>query len=294
MIVVFGSISVDLVFLVAALPQPNQTLQLPGMDPAPGGKGANQAVAASRDGAHVVLAGAVGRDEAAQMALRGPEEAGVETGWVARTAGRTGCTSLLRDPKGQVQTVEALGANLLARADQIDDAALGPGTTLLLQLDLPLSETQALIRRARRRGARIVLNFSPAHGVDPKALREIDVLVIGEGISGWLSERLGSGVSAASLRAALGLTVVRSLGVSGLEYASDGAIGRLPPRPIHVVDETGAQDCLSGVLAAALDRGLALEDAIRRANVAASICCERLGAQSAMPFAAEIDAAMAG
>ncbi len=125
-------------------------------------------------------------------------------------------------------------------------------------------------------------------------LRMIDVLVIGEGISGWLSEHLGTGVSAASLRAALGVTVVRSLGVSGLEYASDGAIGRLPTRPVHVKDETGAQDCLAGVLASALDQGLPIEEAVKRANVAASICCERLGAQAAMPLGAETDAAMEG
>ncbi len=161
MVVVFGSLSVDLVFLVPGLLKPNQTQQIPEMEPASGGRGANQAVAAARDGARVVLAGAVGRDEAALMALRGPQEAGVDVARVARTAGRTGCTALLRDAQGEVQMVHALGANLLAEASQVEDKLLGRGTTLLLQLDLPVPQTEALIRRARQRGAGVVLNFSP-------------------------------------------------------------------------------------------------------------------------------------
>ena len=293
MSVVFGSLAVDQMLFLPRLPEPNQTTLIDRMDPVPGGKGANQAVAATRAGGRVMLAGAVGRDDAARIARSGPEASGVDTSLVVEAAGHTGCVSFLRDPKGQVQIVHALGANLMARADQIPDALLGPDTTLLVQLELPVTETAALMLRARRLGARVVLNFAPARIIATEALRAADVLVIGEGVSGWLAEHLGASVSAPSLRAALGCAVVRALGVSGLEYARDGAIGRIDARKAReVADETGAQDCLSGVLAAGLDAGLSLEDAAARANAAASLCCERIGSQAAMPLGTEIDVAM--
>ena len=159
-------------------------------------------------------------------------------------------------------------------------------------MEVPAAETAALIRRARARHARIVLNLAPAAPLDPDALRALDVLVLNETEALWLAHQLGSNPDAASLHRTLGIAVVRTLGEQGVEAASaDGPIG-VPGCQIVAIDTTGAGDCFTGVLAAALDRGAPLQDAVRRANVAAALCCTRAGSQATMPTAAEIDAVL--
>ena len=139
----------------------------------------------------------------------------------------------------------------------------------------------------------MILNFSPAGMIDTDALRAVDLLLLDEGDSGWLSVHLGAGVGAGSIRAALGNVVVRTLGVSGLEYADADGTHRMEAYPVEALDRTGAQDCLAGVLAAGLERGLLLRDALDRANAAASLSCRHVGVQASLPTRAEIDDAVA-
>jgi ribokinase len=292
MIVVFGSINLDLIFPVHALPVAGETVLGQTLRIEPGGKGANQAVAASRDGAQVVFAGAVGRDAFAAEALRLLEANAVDISRVVRTDAATGCAAICVDPQGRNLIAVASGANQAARESQIEDALLGRGTTVVLQMENDPAETAALIARARAADARVLLNLAPAAMLARDALQALDLLVVNSGEGAWLGTYLGTGVNAASLHAALGVDVVETLGDSGLQAVTANASIRLEAHDVEVVDTTAAGDCFIGVLAAGLDRGLALEPALRRANFAAALSCTRLGSQGSLPTGAETDAAL--
>ena len=293
MIVVFGSINLDLIFPLPHLPVAGETVLGPAMRIEPGGKGANQAVAAARDRAAVAFAGAVGADALAEDALRLLRAACVDLTRVRRGATATGCAAICVDPAGRNQIAVGSGANLAGCAAQVEDALLGPATTLLLQMEMDAGETATLIRRARAAGARVVLNLAPAGALDPDALRAVDVLVVNEEEAGWLSRDLATGVDAASLYAALGVAVIATRGAEGVAWADAAGPRQLPAHPVTAVDTTAAGDCFTGVLAAALDAGAPLEAAVRRAIVAAGLACSRAGSQASLPSAADIDAALA-
>jgi ribokinase len=290
-VLVFGSVAADLVFALPELPAPGHTVLAPGYRALPGGKGANQACAAARDGAAVAFAGAVGADAMAEVALAGLRAAGVDLARLATVAAPTACAAVCVDPAGRNQIAVGSGANLLARAAQVADADLAPGTTLLLQMEVPAAENAALIHRARARGARVVLNLAPAAALPMTALHALDVLVANEHEAAWLAARLGCGAGAAALHRALGIAVAVTLGEAGAELATAAGTLRTPAFPVQVVDTTGAGDAWCGVLAAALGRGLPMEAALRRASAAAALACTRPGA--AMPTAAETDALLA-
>ena len=290
MIVVFGSINLDLIFSVAALPRAGETVLSRECRIEPGGKGANQAAAAARDGSAVILAGAVGSDALAGLAMAGLERAGVDLSRVRRLDGHTGCAAIAVDVEARNSVMVAAGANRLARAGQIEDALLGPDTTLLLQMETDPEENAALILRARGRVARTILNLAPAAPLPPAALRAVDLLVANEEEGAWLGTRLGTGVNAASLHQALGVGVVLTLGSQGAEAATAGGRLRIDGERVTAVDTTGAGDCFTGVFAAGLDRGLTIEAAMRRANRAAALCCTRPGTQGSLPTGAETDA----
>lgn len=292
MIVVFGSVNLDLIFSFPTLPAPGETVLTPDMRIEPGGKGANQALAAARDGARVVMVGAVGHDALAADALALLRAEGVELTRVALTDRATGCAAIFVDDAGRNVIGVGSGANLRVRAGQVEDALLSPDSTLVLQMEVTPAETEALIRRAHAGGARVVLNLAPAAPLDLAALAMIDVVVVNEVESAWLAECLGCGPDALGLRGAIGNTVVRTLGERGVEAADHTGETRVPALAVQAVDTTGAGDCFTGVLAAGLDRGLALPAALARASAAAGLSCTRRGSQATMPRREEIDAAL--
>jgi ribokinase len=292
MIVCFGSINLDLIFPLLHLPVAGETVLGPAMRIEPGGKGANQAVAAALDGARVVFAGAVGRDALAEDALRLLRSSGVDLSRVVTAAAATGCAAICVDRDGRNLIAVASGANLAARADQVEDALLRAGDTLLLQMEVPVAENVALVARARAKGMRIVLNLAPAAALPGETLRALDLLVANEEEAAFLAGELGCVATAEALFAALGVGVVVTLGGAGVEAATASGLLRVPAARIVPVDTTGAGDCFTGVLAAGLDRGLPLEAALRRANAAAGIACTRPGTQGALPRGAETDLAL--
>jgi ribokinase len=298
MLLVFGSINVDLVFRVTRLPGPGETVLGPSYAAAPGGKGANQAVAAARSGARVRMVGRVGRDGFAALALAALRNAGVDTAGVVAGDAPTGCAAIAVDARGENQILVASGANAQVTADQVDDAMLGPATTLVLQMELPPDVTAALIARARRLGTRIVLNLAPALALAEEALRAVDVLVVNRGEADHLGTRFGvaareSPALATGLARTLGVTVVLTLGREGTVAATGGALWRAVALPVAPLDTTGAGDAFVGVLAATLDAGSTLADALHRASAAAGIACLTLGAQAGLPDCAAIERALA-
>ncbi len=293
MIVVFGSVNLDLIFALDHLPGAGETVLGPSTRLEPGGKGANQAVAAARDGATVLMAGCVGRDALADAALATLRADGVDLSRVSRGNLATGCAAICTDADGRNMIAVGSGANLQARADQVEDAVLTPGTTLVLQRETDPQEIAALIRRARARGARIVLNLAPAGPLDADAMAALDWLVVNETEAEWLAARHGTAPDAAGLHGVLGVGIVRTLGGRGSEWAGADSAGHVAAHPVEVVDTTAAGDCFTGVLAAALDRGMAMEEAMARAGVAAGLCCGRAGSQNSLPTTAETDRAFA-
>ncbi len=294
MIICFGSINLDLIFPVIHLPKPGETVLGRSMRVEPGGKGANQAAAAARDGARVLFAGAVGQDALAEQALATMRADGVDLSRVRALDTATGAAAICVDAEGRNQIAVASGANLLAVASQVEDALLAPDTTLLLQAETDLAETAALIRRARARGARIVLNLAPAAPMDEDALRAVDMLVVNEDEAAALATRIGAANSAASLSSALGgIDVVVTRGANGVQAATRHGKLALRVLAVDVVDTTAAGDCFCGTLAAALDRGMPADAAVRRANVAAALACTRAGSQGSLPLRHEIDARFA-
>lgn len=298
MIVVFGSLNLDIFFRCERLPATGETLLCGGAETAPGGKGANQALAAARDGAEVHMVGAVGRDAFAEEALSLLVAEGVDLSALARRERPTGCATIAVLPSGENAIVVGSGANQEARAEQVPDALLTPATWLLLQREVPEDENLALIARARERGARVLLNLAPAGPVPAEALDGIDLLVVNEvEAAQLLSESGGAGdlrEGLAGLAAEQDLTAVMTLGARGLEaITTEGECVVLPAPAVDVVDTTAAGDCFCGVLAAALERGLPLRNALARALAAASLSCTRAGAQISLPRSAEIDRVLA-
>jgi ribokinase len=292
MIVVFGSINLDLIFPLADLPLPGQTVLTQTALVQPGGKGANQAVAAASDGARVVLAGAVGADALAAAAMAGLT--GIDTSRVARLPGvATGCACVLVDGQGRNVIAVGAGANLHADPATLEDPLLGPGTTLLLQMECARAATQALIRRAHLARARIILNLAPYGDLAEASLRAVDVLVVNEAEAAGLAARFGLAAEAGALHAAFGPAVIRTRGAEGADLATAEGVTHIPPHAVRAIDTTAAGDCFVGVLAAALDRGLSLDAGCRRAAVAAALACTRPGSQASLPTAAEIEGASA-
>lgn len=292
MVIIFGSINADLIFKLDALPQPGQTLLAHSMQMEPGGKGANQAIAATRGGAQVAMVGAVGHDGLASIALQGLQASGMDLSRVIATDTPTGCASICTDTQGRNQIAVTPGANGLAKAAQVEDALLTPANTLLLQMECDVDETAALITRAKARGTRIILNLAPAIFLPRDVLQLVDFLVVNEDEAASLGHALSCGADANALHHALGISVLRTLGGEGVEAATGERAFKVPAKKINVVDSTAAGDCFVGVLGAALDRGSPLEAAVARANAAAALACTRQGSQNSIPIRAETDAMM--
>jgi ribokinase len=255
----------------------------------PGGKGANQALAARRAGSEVIFVGAVGRDHFSAIALASLRGEGIDTRLVRDLELPTGCALIMVSPAGDNIIAVAPGANMGVRCDWVPEDLLEAHTTLVAQLEVPPGETQRLIRRVRRRCGRCVLNLAPVLPIDLALLPEIDLLVANEIEAATISaDPVGI-----ARRLRQGLVVTR--GAAGASaFLADGSRLDLPALAIEPVDTTGAGDTFVGVLAAALDLGASLETALRRASAAAGLACLARGAQTAMPGSAAIDAAVAG
>lgn len=298
MIVVFGSINIDIEMQVDRLPQSGETLLCRDYMLTPGGKGANQACAAARTGANVRFFGKVGDDSFAESATQFLSDAEVDLSGVASaTAAHTGCATILVEPSGDNCITVGSGANMEARADQVPDSVLTPETVLLLQMEVLSAENWLLVERARKRGARIVLNAAPAAMVPQKVLESIDVLIANEVEGGHVAREVGIEDGAPSripraLAQRYALTCILTLGGAGLlSFGPDGGWS-VPGLPISPVDTAGAGDMFVGALAGALDRGDAMPDALRFASTAAGLSCLKSGTQASMPIGDEVMAAM--
>jgi Sugar kinases, ribokinase family len=239
------------------------------------------------------MVGSVGEDDFANMALAPLAEAGVDLTGVVRRPGHTGIAMISVDPSGENQIVAANGANLGSLATQLNGEQAW-GTTLLVQMETEPVENWAAIRAAHERGVRTILNVAPAAPVPGNILEILDVVVVNELEATGLAAELGTGgndVVATAKRivdAGTG-TVIVTLGEAGAVARTADGGWRIGVPPIDVIDTVGAGDSFVGSLTAALDRGYELPVAFHRAAIAGSLACRKLGAQSSIPHAAEID-----
>ena len=299
MITVFGSINVDMVMRVPRLPRPGETVLCPDHLLVPGGKGANQALAAARAGAAVAMVGTVGRDAFADTALSLLRREAIDLSGVAVSARPTCCASVWVDDAGENAIVVASGANLDTRASQMEARAMRRGDWLVLQMEVPGDENWRAASLARSAGVRIMLSAAPAGRVPERVLHGIDILLVNRIEGQMVAEAvsLGGGKPAeivSGLARRYGFFCIMTLGAEGaICFGPDGGF-LAPALPVSPVDTTGAGDAFAGILCAAIDAGLALEDAARRACTGAALACTRLGAQTSLPYAREIDAAVRG
>lgn len=288
MIVVLGSINVDLVIAAERLPLAGETVIGDSYRLLPGGKGANQALAAARDGASVSLVGAVGHDPFAETALALLRSEGVDLSLLRVVDLPTGCAAITVSDEGENLITVASGANRRATAAMVPERMLRPDTVVLMQMEIPRTEVALLAARAKERGSRVILNLAPAVALDEATLRRIDVLIANEGEAALLGPEPGA------MAATLGCVIVVTRGARGAgAYLPDGSVVAVPALPVEAVDTTGAGDAFVGVLAASLSAGRDLPSALRRASTAAGLACRTGGAQPSMPTSDAIDDAVA-
>jgi ribokinase len=262
---VVGSINLDLVAQVEQLPRAGETVTDARFSRVPGGKGANQAVAAARLGAEVALVGCVGRDEHAAEALAGLREAGVEERWVVKDA-PTGIALVTVDAVGETTIVVAPGANAGLRPE---DLALDDAQVVLCQQEIP-AETVA---RAAELAPRFFLNAAPARAGAPAA----EVTIVNRLELEALGRRPG--------------LVCLTLGAEGAVLLEDGdEVARAEPPAVEAVDGTAAGDAFTACLVVSLLEGRSREESLRRACAAGALAASRFGAQTSLPTAEEVDA----
>ena len=299
MIVVFGSMNADLVFSVDALPRAGETVLCPGHSAVAGGKGLNQAVAAARantdPASSVQMVGRVGPDGFAPLALQALKDAGVGTEAVTESTLPTGCAAVIVDRAGENQITVASGANTDLPPEDLPDDWLGPETVLLLQMEVPLESNWAVARRAKARGARVVLNLAPAKPAPAEVLPSFDLIVLNEIEAGMLAGAQGLGAvsgeeAGRAIAARFGVTTVVSLGSAGAAAFGHGEAWRCSALAIEPVDTVGAGDAFVAGLALGLAEGAPLPAMLRRASVTGGLACLVEGAAPSMPSAAEIEA----
>jgi ribokinase len=308
MIVVFGSINMDLVARVPAIARPGETVLSRRADSFFGGKGANQAVAAARaaeSNISVAMAGAIGGDAFGETCRSNLRENGVDVRGVRLVAEPTGCAFITVDASGENAITVASGANMSVRASDLDDGALTTASVVVLQMEVPLEESLAVARRAKEADIKIVWNFAPApddgdRGLIGDALTATDILVVNEhealataSVAGIEHVSTYEGAASALARE-FGLTCIVTAGSLGaFAMLPDNARLHVPTNAVAPVDTTGAGDTFVGVLAVGLAEDMSLEDAMAQACVAASLSCLKPGAQGGMPKRNEIQAALA-
>ncbi|THD46428.1 MAG: ribokinase [Bradyrhizobium sp.] len=294
MIVVFGSINIDFVTR-AKIPAPGETTLGGDYSVFPGGKGANQALAARRAGAKVALVGACGADGFAAAALALLRDAGVDLAATRQVAKPTGAAFIVVDPSGENAVVVASGANSEARAEQLEGVAFGPGDLLLLQRETPEAEVDAAALLARRRGAKVMLNLAPAGAPSEALLGALDYLCVNEheaatlGAAAQVEAREPEAIAAA-LGQRYGFATIVTLGSAGaIGFLAGTRVAATAPK-VSAIDTTAAGDAFVGAFAAALDVGLSFAAAMRRGVIAGSLACTKIGAQTSLPSGEEIAA----
>lgn len=279
-ITVVGSINLDFVARAERLPAPGETVTGAALSRHPGGKGANQALAAEKLGAEVCLIGRVGNDAQAGEALALMEDYGVDLAGVeVDVAAPTGVALIAVDAAGENQIVVAAGANHLVTPEQLPQRIEG---ALIVQLELPIETVEAAVGRAT---GFVCANLAPAQPVSERLLRRADLIVVNETEAAFYGDGLHRG----------GGRVVVTRGARGATMYQRGVeMAWATPPAVEAIDATGAGDAFVAALAVALLEGMEPAEALRFACAAGAAAATRAGAQSSLPERAEVEGMLAG
>ncbi|MFT4117287.1 ribokinase [Bradyrhizobium sp.] len=296
MILVFGSLNIDLVAQVPVIPGPGRTVLAPSYQTHFGGKGANQAVAAARIAGpgRVRMAGRVGRDGFGDSAIGNLGANGVDSTLIVRSDEPTGCAFITVDQAGENAITVASGANMTASAGDLSAALVNSGTILVLQMEIPVAQALEAARRTASASGTVVWNLAPVpekmtRRMVTELLSVTDHLLVNEHEALDAAAAIGLASSdyeaaAAELARTGNLTCIVTAGASGaLAVTADGARLRAPAPRIMPVDTTGAGDTFVGVFAAMLSEGESLQRALEVSCEAAALKCLSAGAQAGMP-----------
>ncbi|HIP95946.1 MAG TPA: ribokinase, partial [Anaerolineae bacterium] len=286
-IAVVGSLNMDLVVRVPRMPIPGETLIGHDFHVIPGGKGANQAVAAARLGARVSMIGRVGDDDFGRAQRRNLAQEGIDVTHVSVDPEEaTGIALITLDATGQNSIILAPGANMRLTVAHVEAAAqtIADAEILICQLESPLEVVTRAIELARAQGVRVILNPAPARPLDAALLRLVNYLIPNESETTLLTgiqvtDLPSAEAAAASLRERGVSTVILTLGEQGALLADAGGIVHVTGYSVKVVDTTAAGDAFVGGFALALAEGQPLPEAVRFANAAGALAVTRLGAQ---------------
>ena len=269
LVVVVGSLNVDLVTRVERHPKPGETVLGSGLERLAGGKGANQAMAASAAGAQVVIVGCVGSDEAGSAYVTRLSALGIDVSGIRTQPDHvTGHALITVDELGENSIVVVAGANVAVAVDDLAALDLvGPGDVVLLQLEIPLLVVAAAARRASTRGARVVLNLAPYAALPPDIVALADPLVVNEHEALMLADS-----------EAVPASLVVTFGAAGAAWDGDRLTGPVVGES-HVLDTTGAGDAFCGALSAALAGGAERLEALQTALAAGADAVQYVGAQ---------------
>ncbi|WOD39979.1 ribokinase [Nodosilinea sp. E11] len=296
---VFGSLNMDLVCRTPRLPQLGETILGSDFATLPGGKGANQAVAAARLGAATTMVGRVGDDAFGRQLIEGLQAAGVETRGVATAAaGPTGVAAIAVDDAGHNTIVVVPGANGQVDGEDCDRlvAQLQPGDMLLLQFEVPLPAVIAAAQAAQAQGATVIVDPAPARDdVPPEFFETVDILTPNQTeasqLTGLQVTDLPSATEAARQLVQRGIDlVIVKLGDQGAVVATADRTWHQPALAVNAVDTVAAGDAFNGGLAVALSEGMALEDAVEFATAVAAASVRVPGAQASMPMRSQVAA----
>jgi len=297
-IVVVGSLNMDLVVRTPHMPAPGETVLGDDFQTIPGGKGANQAVAAARQGARVSMVGRVGQDAFGRALLDNLQAEGIDVSHVlVDDVAPSGVALITVDDSGQNSIVVASGANWRLTVEDAEKALaeIGAFDVLVMQLESPLLVVEAAARLAREQGARVVLNPAPAQALPTDLLALVDVLIPNESetslLTGLPVETVSQAEDAAQALLDQGVgAVVLTLGSRGSLVIEPGRkAAHLSPHTVEVVDTTAAGDAFVAGFATRWAEGANLVEAARWGNAAGALAVTKMGAQPSAPSRVDVE-----
>jgi ribokinase len=301
-VVVVGSLNMDLIVRTPHIPAVGETIIGSVFYTAPGGKGANQAVAAARLGAQVSILGCVGKDNFAAELLQSLDHSGVNYSYIRQDdEAATGVALIEVDDEGQNSIIVASGANYALKVEDIETSAefFAGADIVLLQLENPLETVQRAAELAHEHGAQVILNPAPAQSLKSELLRKIDILVPNESeaalLTGLPVDTQAEVEAAADRLHEMGLdTIIITLGKRGALLSARGKKQLFPAYQVKAVDTTAAGDAFLGGLGAALSDGKSVEEGIRWGNAAGALAVTKMGAQPSLPLRREVEELLEG